>query len=126
MVRKVVIPATISVLTLVLFSLSLNIRSSICVLPPVVASSVRALPCAKPAATAFLPSEAGEVSPSHGDGGAGISSVTHDPSVGVSRRHLPLLRKGRRTSGRFAFAGRLSYSPRRPRTPRARTQPECG
>src|SRR5882757_3843463 len=50
MVRKVVIPATISVLTLVLFSLSLNIRSSICVLPPVVASSVRALPCAKPAA----------------------------------------------------------------------------
>src|SRR3984893_3958964 len=33
MVRKVVIPATISVLTLVLFSLSLKIRSSICVLP---------------------------------------------------------------------------------------------
>src|SRR5580704_819649 len=33
MVRKVVIPATISVRTLVVFSLSLKIRSSICFLP---------------------------------------------------------------------------------------------
>src|SRR5918996_2306312 len=43
----------------------------------------------------FLPSEAGEVSPSDVDGGVGSLSETHDPFVGVRRRHLPLLCKGR-------------------------------
>ena len=42
-------PATTSVRTVVLFSLSLKTWSSISVLPQVVALSVRALPCAKPA-----------------------------------------------------------------------------
>src|SRR6266446_10045184 len=70
MVRKVVIPATISVLTLVLFSLSLNIRSSICVLPR------------------------------------------------LSRRvcgHCPVQNQPR--PALFAFAGRVSYSPRPPGRP---------
>src|SRR5215470_1695467 len=53
MVRKVVIPATISVRALVLFSLSLNSCSSIRCLPrrlfPVGCRSVRASTCANPA-----------------------------------------------------------------------------
>jgi hypothetical protein len=44
----------------------------------------------------FLPSEAGEVSPSYGDGGVLKHAKASDPSVGVRRRHLPSLRKGRK------------------------------
>src|SRR5882757_5270859 len=123
MVRKVVIPATISVLTLVLFSLSLNIRSSICVLPRLSRRVCGHCPVQNQPRLLSSPAKLGRCRRHTATEGSETSSVTHDPSVGVRRRHLPLLRKGRKTGVLFAFAGRVSYSPRPPRTPRARTQP---
>lgn len=42
-----------------------------------------------------------------------MSAITdaHDPSVGVRRRHLPLLRKGRKESRYVGFAGSKSLMP---------------
>src|SRR5258708_14979206 len=92
MVRKVVIPATISVLTLVLFSLSLNIRSSICVLPRLSRRVCGHCPVQNQPRLLSSPAKLGRCRRHTATEGSETSSVTHDPLAPVkarSRRKTP-------------------------------------